>query len=155
MPDALLEAEGVHVEFDGVHAVAGVDVALRSGEILGLIGPNGAGKTTFVNVLSGFQAPTRGEVTLAGARVTGWPPHRLARRGVARTFQAVRVFAALTALENVEVAGVGVGLSRRVARARAREILGRLGLAERLEPPTTWSRSGSPAWSPSRWAARR
>jgi ABC-type branched-subunit amino acid transport system ATPase component len=128
---ATLDARGVRVDFDGVRAVDDVALTLERGEILGLIGPNGAGKTTLVNVLSGFQAPARGEVMLAGLPVTGWPAHRLARHGLARTFQSVRVFGRLTALENVEAGGVGVGLSRRRARRRATEILGWLGLSHR------------------------
>jgi branched-chain amino acid transport system ATP-binding protein len=128
---ATLEARGVRVDFDGIRAVDDVGLTLQRGEILGLIGPNGAGKTTLVNVLSGFQAPSTGEVTLAGLRVTGWPAHRLARKGLARTFQSVRVFGRLTARENVEAGAVGVGLSRRRARGRAEEILGWLGLSRR------------------------
>ena len=98
--DGLLEARDLKVHFGGVRAVDGVGLALRKGEILGLIGPNGAGKTTLVNALSGFQKPTAGTVLLDGADVTGWSPHRLARRGLARTFQSVRLFPGLTVLEN-------------------------------------------------------
>jgi ABC-type branched-subunit amino acid transport system ATPase component len=130
---ATLDARGVRVDFDGVRAVDDVALTLERGEILGLIGPNGAGKTTLVNVLSGFQTAAQGEVTLAGLRVTGWPAHRLARHGLARTFQSVRVFGRLTARENVEAGGVGVGLSRRHATRRAKEILGWLGLSHRAD----------------------
>src|SRR5438874_13376606 len=105
-----LEARELKVHFGGVKAVDGVDLELRKGEILGLIGPNGAGKTTLVNALSGFQRPTEGRVLLGGADVTGWSPHRLARRGLTRTFQSVRLFPGLTVLENVELGGVGVGM---------------------------------------------
>jgi branched-chain amino acid transport system ATP-binding protein len=127
----LLEAAGLKVHFGGVHAVDGVDLTLEKGEILGLIGPNGAGKTTLVNALSGFQKPTAGKVFLNGAEVTGWSPHRLARRGLARTFQGVRLFADLTVLENVELGAVGVGMRRTAARRWARELLERLHLADR------------------------
>src|SRR5436309_2568255 len=116
----LLEARGLKVHFGGVHAVDGVDLVLRKGEILGLIGPNGAGKTTLVNALSGFQKPTAGTVSMNGVDVTGWSPHRLARRGLARTFQSVRLFPGLTVLENVELGGVGVGMRRPAARKWAR-----------------------------------
>jgi ABC-type branched-subunit amino acid transport system ATPase component len=133
--DTALRARGVRVEFQGLRAVDGVDVTLHAGEILGLIGPNGAGKTTLVNVISGFQRPSAGDVSLAGARVTGWPPQRLARRGLARTFQAVRLFAGLTTIENVEAACVGVGLSRRRARRRADESLAAFGLGHRRDVP--------------------
>src|SRR5881296_3896933 len=103
----VLEVREVRVHFGGVRAVDGVDLVLRKGEILGLIGPNGAGKTTLVNALSGFQKPTAGTVLLNGADVTGWKPNRLARLGLARTFQSVRLFPGLTVLENVELGGVG------------------------------------------------
>jgi ABC-type branched-subunit amino acid transport system ATPase component len=129
--ESSLQARGVRVDFEGVRAVDDVDLTLAQGEILGLIGPNGAGKTTLVNVLSGCQAPSSGDVLLGGMRVTGWPAHRLARRGLARTFQAVRVFARLTVLENVEAGAVAVGLSRSRSRARARDVLAWFGLAER------------------------
>src|SRR5207247_10020671 len=87
-----LEARELKVHFGGVKAVDGVDLELRKGEILGLIGPNGAGKTTLVNALSGFQRPTAGRVLVGGTDVTGWNPDRLARLGLARTFQSVRLF---------------------------------------------------------------
>ena len=124
----LLQARGLKVHFGGVHAVDGVDLILRKGEILGLIGPNGAGKTTLVNALSGFQKPTAGTVLMNGHDVTGLSPHKLARRGLARTFQSVRLFPGLTVLENVELGGVGVGMRRPAARKWARELLERLKL---------------------------
>ena len=127
----LLEARGLTVHFGGVRAVDGVDLALRKGEILGLIGPNGAGKTTLVNALSGFQKPTAGTVLMDGRNVTGLSPHRLARRGLARTFQSVRLFPGLTVLENVELGGVGVGMRRPAARKWARELLERLKLDDK------------------------
>ena len=92
-------------------------------EIFGLIGPNGAGKTTLVNVLTGFQKPTHGRVVLAGVDVTGMPPHRIGRRGLARTFQAVRLYPDMLVIENLEAAAVGTGLGRREASRRARAIL--------------------------------
>src|SRR5215212_1998339 len=99
-----LAARGVHVRFDGVHALADIDLTLSTGEVVGLIGPNGAGKTTLVNVLSGFQRPTEGSVRLDGADITRWAPHRRGRAGIGRTFQSVRVFPGLTVLENLEAA---------------------------------------------------
>jgi branched-chain amino acid transport system ATP-binding protein len=113
--------------------VDGVDLTLRKSEILGLIGPNGAGKTTLVNALSGFQRPSSGSVALDGRDVTGWSPNRLARQGLARTFQSVRLFHGLTVAENVELGGVGVGTTRRAARRHATELLERLGLADKAD----------------------
>ncbi|HJU48342.1 MAG TPA: ABC transporter ATP-binding protein [Gaiellaceae bacterium] len=126
-----LEARGLKVHFGGVHAVDGVDLLLAKGEILGLIGPNGAGKTTLVNALTGFQKPTAGSVLVNGQDVTGLSPHRLARKGLARTFQSVRLFPGLTVLENVELGGVGVGMRRPAARKWARELLERLHLSDK------------------------
>src|SRR5919202_460552 len=127
----LLEARGLKVHFGGVHAVDGVDLTVHKGEVVGLIGPNGAGKTTLVNALSGFQKPTAGAVLLDGADVTGWQPDRLARKGLTRTFQAVRLFPGLTVLENVELGGVGVGMRRPAARRWALELLERLRLDDK------------------------
>src|SRR5215467_11994355 len=123
-----LEARDLNVHFGGVRAVDGVSLELHKGEILGLIGPNGAGKTTLVNALSGFQELTAGSVLINGEDVTGWSPPRLARRGLTRTFQSVRLFPGLTVLENVELGGVGVGMRRAAARRWAHELLARLGL---------------------------
>jgi ABC-type branched-subunit amino acid transport system ATPase component len=124
-----LEAHGLAVHFGGVRAVDGVDLLLEHREILGLIGPNGAGKTTLVNALTGFQRPTSGRVVLDGSDVTGLTPHRLARRGLTRTFQAVRLYGGLTVFENVEIGAVGVGQSRREARRHAWDLLERMQLS--------------------------
>ncbi|MCY4408111.1 MAG: branched-chain amino acid ABC transporter ATP-binding protein/permease [Rhodospirillaceae bacterium] len=118
-----LEAHDVSVNFEGLAAVDEVTVSMGRHEIFGLIGPNGAGKTTLVNVLTGFQKPTHGRVVLAGVDVTGMPPHRIGRRGLARTFQAVRLYPDMPVIENLEAAAVGTGLGRREASRRARAIL--------------------------------
>ena len=118
-----LEAHDVSVNFEGLAAVDEVTVSMSRHEIFGLIGPNGAGKTTLVNVLTGFQKPTHGRVVLAGVDVTGMPPHRIGRRGLARTFQAVRLYPDMPVIENLEAAAVGTGLGRREASRRARAIL--------------------------------
>ncbi|MEA2402590.1 MAG: branched-chain amino acid transport system ATP-binding protein [Thermoleophilaceae bacterium] len=133
-----LEARDVRVHFEGVKAIDGIDVTVDRTEIFGLIGPNGAGKTTLVNVLSGFQKPTTGTITLAGSDVTGLQPHQLARHGVARTFQNVRLFKRLGVLENVEAGAVGVGMGSREARGWASEVLDSVGLGDqsRLEAGT-------------------
>ena len=128
-----LEASDIAVSFEGLAAVDGVTIALSSGDILGLIGPNGAGKTTLVNILTGFQKPSRGRVTLSGVDVTGWHPHRISRNGLARTFQSVRLFADLPVIENLEVAAVGAGLRRREARRRALEILEWMDFAHKAQ----------------------
>ncbi|MEZ5100112.1 MAG: ABC transporter ATP-binding protein [Thermoleophilia bacterium] len=119
------------MHFEGVRAVDGVDLHLDRGEILGLIGPNGAGKTTMVNALTGFQRPTAGRVLVGDLDVTGWAPNALGPIGVARTFQAVRLFGQLTAFENVELGALGAGAGRREARQRATALLERIGLSEK------------------------
>ena len=111
-PHGLLRAVGVSRSFDGVEALADVDLELARSEVVGLIGPNGAGKTTLVNVLTGFDLPTTGRVELAERDVTRWSPQRRGRAGLARTFQHGHAFKALTVRENVEVAALGVGALR-------------------------------------------
>ena len=131
----VLAARGVYVSFEGLTALDGVDLELRRGEILGLIGPNGAGKTTLVNVLSGFQRPDSGAVSLDSHDVTTWRPHRIGRAGLVRTFQAARLFGGLSVLENVELGGLGVGRSRRVARQSAQRILKWLDIGQHAAVP--------------------
>jgi branched-chain amino acid transport system permease protein len=125
-----LRAEGVSLAFAGLQVLRDVDLTLAPGEILGLIGPNGAGKTTLVNVLSGFQRPDAGTVSLDGAAVTASSPARLARRGLGRTFQAALPFPQLSGLENVAVGAMGMGAGRRRAVATATDVLARLDLLE-------------------------
>jgi branched-chain amino acid transport system ATP-binding protein len=100
----ILEAYGIRKEFGGLVAVEDVDFLIPRGAIVSLIGPNGAGKTTFFNMLTGVYKPTRGEVVFDGTRVTGQPPHKITALGMARTFQNIRLFHQMTALENVMVA---------------------------------------------------
>jgi len=126
-----LQAQGVTVRFGGLVAVDEVSISLARGEILGLIGPNGAGKTTLVNVLSGFQRPLAGAITVGERDCTGLPRHGFPRAGVVRTFQAVRLFRGLTVSENVEIGYVAQGLGRREARQRALAMLGELRLTEK------------------------
>lgn len=130
---AELSAHGLAVDFEGLTALLDVDLSVRRGEILGLIGPNGAGKTTFVNVLTGFQSPSRGAVHLGGEDVTDWPPHRIRRAGVSRTFQSGRLFRDLPVSENVEASAVNLGLGRRQARAHASDILRWIGLGDKAD----------------------
>jgi branched-chain amino acid transport system ATP-binding protein len=124
-----LGAQSVTVRFGGLVAIDNVSIRLERGQILGLIGPNGAGKTTLVNVLSGFQRPLMGTITIGDRDCTGLAPHDFPTVGVARTFQAVRLFRGLTVSENVEISYVARGLGRDGARRKALEILDDLGLA--------------------------
>jgi branched-chain amino acid transport system ATP-binding protein len=123
----LLETSGLMKRFGGVVAVNSVDLAIIEGEVFGLIGPNGAGKTTLINVISGQLRADGGAVRLAGADVTRLRPDQLARRGIARTFQAIRLFKGLSVLENVRLGGFVRGGSPQGARA----LLERMGLAAR------------------------
>ena len=128
---ALLEASGLTRTFGGLRAVAGLDLAVQQGEILGLIGPNGAGKTTVFNLITGFVRPTAGEIRFEGRSLVGLRPHAVVARGVARTFQVVKPFPGLTVLENVTVAAFARHPGRPEAEERAREVLERMGLARR------------------------
>lgn len=130
-----LAARDVAVHFEGLTALEAVDLSLAPGHIVGLIGPNGAGKTTLLNVLSGFQKPAHGSVHLDGQDVTGWPAHRIARHGVARTFQAVRLFAGLSVLDNIKIGAAGAGHGLKVSDTRAREMAAALDLQDRLDMP--------------------
>ena len=146
----LLEAAAVSKRFGGLTALADVSLTVKRGEIFGLIGPNGAGKTTLFNILSGLYRPDAGEFTLNGARITGVKPHRVAASGIARTFQNIRLFANMSALENVMVgrhvrtrAGV-LGAVLRDAATRAEEqaiasraltLLDYVGIAARAADP--------------------
>jgi branched-chain amino acid transport system ATP-binding protein len=106
-----------------------VTLELQRGEVVGLIGPNGAGKSTLVNVLSGFDRPDEGSVSIDDREITRWSPHRRGRHGLARTFQHSHAFRSLTVRENVEVAALGVGASPRAAAQRARSLLDALALS--------------------------
>jgi len=99
----LLVAENVRKEFGGLTAVNDVDFTVPEGSIVSLIGPNGAGKTTFFNMLTGVYKPTAGRITFSGENVTGKPPHAITQRGIGRTFQNIRLFQNMTAIENVLV----------------------------------------------------
>ncbi len=104
MTAPVLEVRGVEVRFGGLKALSGFELEMRPGELVGLIGPNGAGKTTAFNAITGVYAPTAGEVRVGGERVNGLRPHQICARGVARTFQNVRLFKDLSALDNVRIA---------------------------------------------------
>jgi branched-chain amino acid transport system ATP-binding protein len=134
-PGDSLRASAVSRSFAGVQALREVSLELQGGEVLGLIGPNGAGKSTLVNVLSGFDRPTRGEVLLDDRDVTHWRASRRGRHGLARTFQHSHAFRALSVRENVEVSALGAGASPKEAARRAGELLDLLGLAAYADVP--------------------
>ncbi|HLA66439.1 MAG TPA: ABC transporter ATP-binding protein [Acidimicrobiia bacterium] len=138
----LLEIRGLAKQFGGLQALAGVDFSIDEGEIVSVIGPNGAGKTTFFNTISGMYPPDTGEILFEGEDIAGLTPDRIAKRGIARTFQNVRLFPNMTVLENIMVAqhcrtskGVFAALFRTPAfqreeaeiRQRAVDVLGFFG----------------------------
>jgi len=127
----ILEGQGVTRHFGGLAAVAGVDFHVGEGEAVGLIGPNGAGKTTLFNLVSGALVPRPGTIRFKGENVTGFRPHKICRMGIARTFQTVKVFADMPALENV-LLGLLFGAPGRVSPAdaarEAAELLDFVGL---------------------------
>ncbi len=146
--EILLQANAISKRFGGLAALSGVSLDVRRGEIFGLIGPNGAGKTTLFNVLTGLYQPDDGEFAFSGTRLNGLKPHRVAACGIARTFQNIRLFANMSALENVMVgrhvrtrAGVvGAVLRDRRTRTeeaatarRARELLEYVGIARHAD----------------------
>jgi branched-chain amino acid transport system permease protein len=114
----LLRVRGLHKAFRGVRALAGVDVDVRRGEILGLLGPNGSGKSTFINVVSGHYLPTAGEIVFEGRDLTGHAAHRIAGAGISRTYQIPRPFAHMTVLDNVALATLFGGAVRDPDAAR-------------------------------------
>ncbi|HEV3365080.1 MAG TPA: ABC transporter ATP-binding protein [Acidimicrobiia bacterium] len=127
----ILAAHDVTKRFGGVVALAGVSFHVEPGKIVGVVGPNGAGKTTLFDIIAGLQPPTAGQVELDGRRITGLPAHRIARLGLARTFQIPRLFVQLDILQNVLVGAYTSGLGRHEAHEVSMESLARVGLADR------------------------
>ena len=103
MSGAALEVAGLGIHFGGLVALEDVSISVAPGSIHAIIGPNGAGKTTLLNLVTGLYRPTSGHVALAGQAITGLPPHRIAGRGLVRTFQLVQLFQNLSVLENIQV----------------------------------------------------
>ena len=135
--EPLLQVDGVAIAFGGLRAVQGVSLALPEGQLGALIGPNGAGKTTLFALISGFARPDAGRVLLSGQDITGWPAQRVARLGLARTFQIVQPFARQTVRENIAV-GAHLHLARRRnALAEAERVADRVGLAAQLDKPAS------------------
>jgi branched-chain amino acid transport system ATP-binding protein len=129
MPEAILKVTDVVKTFGGLRAVNGVTFTLSDGEVLGLIGPNGAGKTTLFNVISGYYAPTEGSIHFKGNDISGLAPYKLAKVGIGRTFQVVKPFPGLSALDNVVIAGLCRHPKRHDAEKHAWKILEFTGLA--------------------------
>src|ERR1044071_1520316 len=100
-PEAVLQCRDIELAFGGLRALKGVSFEIRPGEIFGLVGPNGSGKTSMVNVITGFYRPQGGSVVVFGEDMTRMKPHRIAARGVARTFQNLALFRGMTVLENI------------------------------------------------------
>jgi len=129
-PHATLETHAVGIEFGGVRALNDVSIRVETGKIVGLIGPNGAGKTTLINNLTGVHHPTHGDVTLSGRKIVGWPSSQIARAGLGRTFQNIRLFGEMTVLENVITAALARGYAAGGVEAYARTLLRQFDLTE-------------------------
>lgn len=126
----LLEVQEISKHFAGLIAVNQVSFSLKTGEILGLIGPNGSGKTTIINMVTGLMKPSGGCIRVDGRDLTPNKRHQFAKEGLARTFQTIRLFKKMTVFENVEVAGVSMGKTRKEAAAHAQELLAMFDLME-------------------------
>ncbi len=133
---SLFATHGASKQFGGLLAVEGVDLSIQPGEVLGLIGPNGAGKTTYVNIVTSLLPISSGRVLFKERDITGWPAYRIARLGIARTFQIVKPFRNMTVRENVAVGAMyGAGGARRSARqalAKAAEVIEFVGLGAQM-----------------------
>ncbi len=134
----MLEGKGVTKYFGGLAAVSNVDFGVDQGEVVGLIGPNGAGKTTLFNLISGALVPQSGTISFKAESITGLKPHQICKKGVARTFQSVKVFANISVLENV-LLGALFGRANRAPAAEAlrdaTELLDFVGLSAMRATP--------------------
>jgi len=121
-PKPLLELAGLSMSFGGLVVIDNLDLVVNEREIVSVIGPNGAGKTTLFNLITGIYSPDSGEIRLDGESLVGLPPHKIARRGAARTFQTLRLFLNMTVIENVMASQYGqtkVGVARAILRTPA------------------------------------
>lgn len=141
----ILEVRNLSMRFGGIKAIEELDLRVKDGVIMSIIGPNGAGKTTVFNCLTGLAKPTKGNILFSGTEITGFPPHEIAKFGISRTFQNIRLFRGMSVIENVMVAqhrGSRSGLigsitrwkkfrdEERVTRERSMEYLEFVGLAD-------------------------
>jgi branched-chain amino acid transport system ATP-binding protein len=133
----ILEVRNASRSFGALWAVRDVSLTVEQGELLGLIGPNGAGKSTLYNLIAGALKPTRGEITFSGQNVTGWPSYKIARVGIARTFQIPKPYRQLSVIENVMLTAFQHERSIAGARAHAEATLADVGLANYSGAPIT------------------
>lgn len=129
----LLEVTNLFKEFGGVVANSDISLEVEEGMIMGLIGPNGAGKTTLFNCIAGYYRPTRGRIIFDGKDITGWPSHKVARVGIARTFQGMKTLSNMTVEENVMVGAFCRTNNPEIARREAQEIMELLDLNEKAQ----------------------
>ncbi|MCX7786340.1 MAG: ABC transporter ATP-binding protein [Spirochaetes bacterium] len=128
MNTAILQVEDLYKDFGGLRALSGVSFTLKEGEITALIGPNGAGKTTLFNCITGFTPVTKGKILYRGKNITNWPPHKVVRHGLARTFQVVQILDDMTVEENVMVGAFLHEKTVQGARLLARKALQQSGI---------------------------
>ena len=134
----MLETRNLHIDFGGFKAINGVDFELVEGERHAIIGPNGAGKTTFFNLITGHLHPTQGDVQFRGRSITGMPPHKIVRLGLARSFQRINIYPRLSVFDNVQVALITrdgnhlsfFSLANRMNRDETASLLELVGLVE-------------------------
>jgi branched-chain amino acid transport system ATP-binding protein len=134
---SVIRLDKISKSFGGLLVLSDVDLEVNQREVVGLIGPNGAGKSTLFNIITNFYRPSRGEIYLLGKNITGLPPHKICRMGIARTFQLVKTFLKMTLLENVMTSAIyGKKYGRGNASQRAMEALELVGLSEKKDMRT-------------------